>query len=68
VRGNEEKRKALDIIMENYSGKSSFEYPEEAVDSTAIIKVRKHKGKKVHSFGGIKCSSPNLGAPFKKLN
>ena len=35
----DEKRKALDIIMEHYSGKSSFEYSEEAVINTAIIKV-----------------------------
>ncbi len=36
----EEKRKALDIIMEHYSNKSSFEYPEDAVNNTAIIKVK----------------------------
>ena len=35
----DEKRKALDIIMEHYSGKSSFEYSEEAVINAAIIKV-----------------------------
>lgn len=40
VEGFEEKRKALDIIMEHYSDESSFEYPEETVNSTAIIKVK----------------------------
>ena len=39
VEGFEEKRKALDIVMEHYAGKSSFEYSEEAVDKAAIIKV-----------------------------
>ena len=34
----EAKRKALDIIMDNYSDRS-FEYPTEAVKSTVIIKV-----------------------------
>jgi len=36
----EEKREALDIIMEHYSGKSSFEYPEKIINSLAVIKVR----------------------------
>ena len=40
VRSNEEKRRALDIIMEHYSGKSSFKYPEETVNNAAIIKVK----------------------------
>ena len=40
VEGFEEKRKALDIIMEHYSGKSLFEYPEDAVNNAAIIKVK----------------------------
>ena len=35
----EEKREALDIIMEHYSDKSSFEYPEESVNNVIIIKV-----------------------------
>ena len=35
----EEKREALDIIMEHYSGKSSFEYPGESVNNVIIIKV-----------------------------
>ena len=35
----EEKRKALDIVMEHYAGKSSLEYSEEAVNNAAIIKV-----------------------------
>lgn len=35
----EEKRQALNIIMEHYSGKSSREYPEEPLNSVAIIKV-----------------------------
>lgn len=39
LEGFEEKRRALDTIMEHYSGKSSFEYPEEAVNNAAIIKV-----------------------------
>jgi len=39
LEGFEEKRKALDIIMEHYSNKSSFEYPEEAVNNAAFIKV-----------------------------
>ena len=34
----EAKRKALDIIMDNYSDRS-FEYPTEAVKNTVIIKV-----------------------------
>jgi nitroimidazol reductase NimA-like FMN-containing flavoprotein (pyridoxamine 5'-phosphate oxidase superfamily) len=34
-----EKRQALNIIMEHYAGKSSFEYPEMALDSVAVIKV-----------------------------
>lgn len=36
----EKKREALDIIMEHYSGKSSFEYPEQIVNNLAVIKVR----------------------------
>lgn len=36
----EEKREALDIIMEHYSGKSSFEYPEKIINSLTVIKVR----------------------------
>ena len=36
----EEKREALDIIVEHYSGKSSFEYPEKTVNNVAIIKVK----------------------------
>lgn len=40
VEGFEEKREALDIIMEHYSGKLTFEYPEEAVNNAAIIKVK----------------------------
>lgn len=39
VEGFEEKRKALDIVMEHYAGKSSFEYSEGAVNNAAIIKV-----------------------------
>jgi nitroimidazol reductase NimA-like FMN-containing flavoprotein (pyridoxamine 5'-phosphate oxidase superfamily) len=35
-----EKQQALDTIMEHYSGKSSFEYPENALNNTAIIKVK----------------------------
>jgi nitroimidazol reductase NimA-like FMN-containing flavoprotein (pyridoxamine 5'-phosphate oxidase superfamily) len=35
----EEKRQALNIIMEHYSGRSSREYPEKALGSVAIIKV-----------------------------
>ncbi|MEA1964472.1 MAG: pyridoxamine 5'-phosphate oxidase family protein [Candidatus Aerophobetes bacterium] len=44
----EEKREALDIIMEHYSGKSSFEYPEKTVSNVAIIKV------KIESMSGKK--------------
>jgi nitroimidazol reductase NimA-like FMN-containing flavoprotein (pyridoxamine 5'-phosphate oxidase superfamily) len=40
VEGFEEKRRALDIIMEHYSGKSSFSYSEETVNNAAIIKVK----------------------------
>ncbi|NIO20323.1 MAG: pyridoxamine 5'-phosphate oxidase family protein [Candidatus Aenigmarchaeota archaeon] len=40
VEGSEEKRRALDIIMEHYSGKSSFNYSEETVNNAAIIKVK----------------------------
>jgi nitroimidazol reductase NimA-like FMN-containing flavoprotein (pyridoxamine 5'-phosphate oxidase superfamily) len=36
----EEKREALDIIMEHYSERSSFEYPEKIINSLAVIKVR----------------------------
>jgi len=43
VRSNEEKRRALDIIVEHFSDKSSFEYPLEAVNSTAIIKRDKFR-------------------------
>jgi len=39
VEGFEEKWKALDIVMEHYAGKSSFEYSEEGVNNAAIIKV-----------------------------
>jgi nitroimidazol reductase NimA-like FMN-containing flavoprotein (pyridoxamine 5'-phosphate oxidase superfamily) len=34
----ESKRKALDVIMQQYSEKS-FEYPEEAINNTVVIKV-----------------------------
>jgi nitroimidazol reductase NimA-like FMN-containing flavoprotein (pyridoxamine 5'-phosphate oxidase superfamily) len=40
VENSEEKREGLDIIAEHYSGKSSFEYPEESVNDLAIIKVQ----------------------------
>ncbi len=39
VEGIEEKREALDIIAEHYSGKSSSEYPETALHNVAVIKV-----------------------------
>jgi len=35
----EEKRKALDIIMEHYSG-NPYEYPTNAINKVAIIKVK----------------------------
>ena len=35
----EEKRQALNIIMDHYSGESSREYPEKALARVAIIKV-----------------------------
>jgi len=34
----ESKRKALDIVMQQYSG-GTFEYPEEAIKNTIVIKV-----------------------------
>ena len=40
VEDTEEKREALDIIMEHYSGKSSFECPEKIINSLTVIKVR----------------------------
>jgi len=40
VENSEEKREGLDIIAEHYSGKSSFEYPEELVNKVTIIKVQ----------------------------
>ncbi|MCX7747812.1 MAG: pyridoxamine 5'-phosphate oxidase family protein [Clostridia bacterium] len=33
------KKQALDIIMEKYSGKSSFQYAEKAIESICIIKI-----------------------------
>jgi nitroimidazol reductase NimA-like FMN-containing flavoprotein (pyridoxamine 5'-phosphate oxidase superfamily) len=38
VEDPEEKRRALDIIVQHYSGKSS-EYPQSAIDDVAIVKV-----------------------------
>ena len=38
IDGAEAKRKALDIIIDNYSNRS-FEYPTEAVKNTAVIRV-----------------------------
>jgi nitroimidazol reductase NimA-like FMN-containing flavoprotein (pyridoxamine 5'-phosphate oxidase superfamily) len=40
VEGVKKKREALDIIMEHYSGKLPYNYPDEAVNNTAIIKVK----------------------------
>ncbi|NIS63380.1 MAG: pyridoxamine 5'-phosphate oxidase family protein [Proteobacteria bacterium] len=40
VEGVEGKREALDIIMEHYSGKLPFNYPDETVNNAAIIKVK----------------------------
>ncbi|SNR98356.1 hypothetical protein SAMN05446037_1002224 [Anaerovirgula multivorans] len=36
---DQEKVKALDIIMEKYAGKEKFQYPEAMVERVAIIKV-----------------------------
>ncbi len=38
IEDGDEKRKALDIIMNHYSGRS-FEFPETVLDKTAVIKV-----------------------------
>ena len=38
VNDQEQKRKALDLIMHKYSGKS-FRMPESAIDRTAVIKI-----------------------------
>lgn len=40
VEDTEEKREALDIIAEHYSGKSSSEFPETALHNVAVIKVK----------------------------
>ena len=40
VENSEEKREALDIIMEQYADKSSCEYPEELINKVTIIKVK----------------------------
>ena len=40
VEDHEEKKRALDIIMEHYAGKAPFEYPEKTVNNIAIIKVK----------------------------
>ena len=40
VEDHGEKRRALDIISEHYTGKQSFEYPENSVNNLAIIKVK----------------------------
>jgi len=40
VEGVKKKREALDIIMEHYSGKLPYNYPDEAVNNAAIIKVK----------------------------
>jgi len=39
LKDSKEKRQALNIIMEHYTDESSFEYPETALDSVAVIKV-----------------------------
>jgi nitroimidazol reductase NimA-like FMN-containing flavoprotein (pyridoxamine 5'-phosphate oxidase superfamily) len=40
VEDTEEKRKALDVIAEHYSGKSSYEFPETALHKVVVIKVK----------------------------
>jgi nitroimidazol reductase NimA-like FMN-containing flavoprotein (pyridoxamine 5'-phosphate oxidase superfamily) len=40
VEDTEEKREALDIISEHYSGKSSSEFPETALHNVVVIKVK----------------------------
>lgn len=39
----EEKIKALNVIMNKYSGKSSFEYPVSALEEVAVIKIKIHE-------------------------
>ena len=39
VEKSEQKKKALDIIMRHYSGKTSFEYRKDAIENVAIIKI-----------------------------
>lgn len=39
IDNSEEKRRALDIIMEHYSSKSSYDYLEKEIDNVAIIKI-----------------------------
>lgn len=38
----DEKRKALDLIMEKYSGKTSHEYSKESISKIVVIKVTLH--------------------------
>jgi len=40
IEDTEEKREALDIIAEHYSGKSSSEFPETALHNVTVIKVK----------------------------
>ncbi len=39
VEESEQKKKALDIIMRHYSGKTSFEYGKDAIGNVVIIKI-----------------------------
>ena len=39
VEGFQEKKKGLDIIMEHYTGKPEHEYPDNAVNSVAVIRI-----------------------------
>ncbi len=36
---NDEKKKALDVIMRHYSGQKNFEYKESSVENVGIIKI-----------------------------
>lgn len=40
VNANDEKKKALNILMKKYSGRDSFSYSDEALDKVLVIGVR----------------------------
>ncbi len=39
VEESEQKKKALDVIMRHYSGKTSFEYRKDTIENVVIIKI-----------------------------